>query len=326
LLKAVRMNTNPKANQAAIVLFGIAGLLLASIVTHSWFAADDGGIGLLGLKRCMAHGCESQFWFSVNRAPGSIVLLALLGLGAGLTAIGMLGHTAIMLTRGTPNAARTSGTNIALAVTLFSALVFLVRIASEDHHGLHLGWSGIACLVAATAGLVVMKQMVSPLVVPTTAALYVPPMPVQQGAPSSHPIPAFPLTMQDGMNRMHGHVFLAQGRLYFVCVKTGGAWLAAIGQGVGGLVGGALAGLAMPTVDGAPAIYDETQLHRAVSTMPGSLVMEAQNIQQIKETWAWRLIRANGKKYGLPKGLGRDLKAALGPWARYHQVRTVGFA
>lgn len=320
------MNTNPKANQAAIVLFGVAALLLASIVTHSWFAADDGGIGLLGLKRCMARGCESQFWFSVHRAPSSIVLLALLGLGAGLTAIGMLGHTAIMLTRGTPSAARTTGTNIALAVTLFSALVFLVRIASEDHNGLHLGWSGIACLVAATAGLVVMKQMVAPLAVAVAPALYVPPMAMAQGGPSNQPIPAFPLTMQDGMNRMHGHVFLAQGRLYFVCVKSGGAWLAAIGQGVGGLVGGALVGLVMPTVDGAPAIFDETQLHQAVSTMPGSLVMEAHNIQQIKETWAWRLIRANGKKYGLPKGLGRDLKAALGPWARYHQVRTVGFA
>jgi hypothetical protein len=120
-------------------------------------------------------------------------------------------------------------------------------------------------------------------------------------------------------------VFLAQGRLYFVCVKTGGAWIAAIGQNFG-LLGGAIAGLAMPTVNGAPAIYDEVQLHQAVSTMPGSLVMEAHDIQQIKETWAWRLIRANGKKYGLPKGLGRELKAALGPWARHHQVRTVGFA
>ncbi|HEX7701308.1 MAG TPA: hypothetical protein VF403_11310, partial [Kofleriaceae bacterium] len=176
--------------------------------------------------------------------------------------------------------------------------------------------------------LVLMKQMVAPLIMPMTPAVYAPPMamPMSHAGPSTQPIPAFPLTMQEGMNRMHGHVFLAQGRLYFVCVKTGGAWLAAIGQGVGGLVGGALVGLAMPTVDGAPAIYDETQLHRAVSTMPGSLVMEAHNIQQIKETWAWRLIRANGKKYGLPKGLGRDLKAALGPWARYHQVRTVGFA
>jgi hypothetical protein len=132
--------------------------------------------------------------------------------------------------------------------------------------------------------------------------------------------------MQSGMTRMHGHVFLAPGRLYFVCVKQGGAWMAAIGTGLGGAIGGALVGLAMPTVGGAPVIYDEAQLHNAVSTMPGSLVMEAQRIQQIKQTMMWRLIRFNGQKFGLPNGLGRELKAALGPWARYHQVKTVGFA
>ena len=318
------MNANPKANQAAVVLFGIAGLLLLSIVTRSWFAADDGGIGLLGLKQCNSHGCESQFWFSIPHAPSSIVMLALLGLGAGFTAIGMLIHSALMLTRGTPSATKLGGTNVALYITLFAAIVFLVRIGTEKHMDLHLGWSALVCIGATIAGLVVLKMMVSPLVEPSSTVGYAPPPPPQALVPGQ-PIPAFPLTMQDGMNRMHGHVFLAPGRLYFVCLKTGGAWLAAIGQGVGGLVGGALAGLAMPTVDGAPAIYDEAQLYQAVTSNPGSMVMEAHNIQQIKQTWAWRLIRANGKKYGLPNGLGRNLKAALGPWARYHQVRTVGF-
>lgn len=42
-----------------------------------------------------------------------------------------------------------------------------------------------------------------------------------------------PLTMQLGMKRFHGDVFLAPGRLYFVCSKVGGAWAAAIGQGLG---------------------------------------------------------------------------------------------
>lgn len=69
LLMPADMNANPKANQAAVVLFGIAGLLLLSIVTRSWFAADDGGIGLLGLEHCGSHGCESQFWFSIPHAP-----------------------------------------------------------------------------------------------------------------------------------------------------------------------------------------------------------------------------------------------------------------
>ena len=38
-----------------------------------------------------------------------------------------------------------------------------------------------------------------------------------------------PLTMQEGMKRYHGHVFLAPEKLYFVCAKKGGAWAAAIG-------------------------------------------------------------------------------------------------
>ena len=234
------MNANPKANQAAVVLFGIAGLLLLSIVTRSWFAADDGGIGLLGLRQCNSHGCESQFWFSIPHAPSSIVMLALLGLGAGFTAVAMLIHSALMLTRGTPQAAKLGGTNAALYITLFVAIVFLVRIGTEKHLDLHLGWSALVCLAATIVGLVVMKTMVSPLVAPVSTVGYAPPPP--QSLVGGQPIPAFPLTMQDGMNRMHGHVFLAPGRLYFVCLKTGGAWLAAIGQGVGGLVGGALAG------------------------------------------------------------------------------------
>jgi hypothetical protein len=59
--------------------------------------------------------------------------------------------------------------------------------------------------------------------------------------------------------------------------------------------------------------------------MPGSVVMDAPQIQMIKQTIWMRLIRANGQRFGLPHGLGGDLKAALGPWARQHAVKTVGF-
>ncbi len=80
-----------------MVLFCIAGLLLASILSHSWFRSEGGGIGMLGLKFCGSHGCESQLWFGMHGAPKSLVLLALLGLGGGLAVIAMLGHTAIMM-------------------------------------------------------------------------------------------------------------------------------------------------------------------------------------------------------------------------------------
>ncbi|MEZ4366625.1 MAG: hypothetical protein R2939_10095 [Kofleriaceae bacterium] len=51
----------------------------------------------------------------------------------------------------------------------------------------------------------------------------------------------FPVVLQHKMTRLHGHLFLAPGAMYFVCGKQGGAWAQAIGQGVGGALGRALA-------------------------------------------------------------------------------------
>lgn len=134
----------------------------------------------------------------------------------------------------------------------------------------------------------------------------------------------YPLTLQLGMKRFHGHVFLAPHRLYFVCGKQGGAWAAAIGQSLGGLVGGAIVGLATPRPGEAPQVVDEAMLQQAVATNDGSLIMEATQIEEIKQTIWWRLIRWNGKKFGLPHGLGKDLKTALGAWATHHNVKTKG--
>jgi len=62
----------------------------------------------------------------------------------------------------------------------------------------------------------------------------------------------------------------------------------------------------------------------AISQYPGSLIMEAAQIEEIKETIWWRLIRWNGKKFGLPSGLGKPLKADLGAWVKYHNVKHKG--
>jgi len=134
----------------------------------------------------------------------------------------------------------------------------------------------------------------------------------------------FPLTLQLGMKRFHGHMFLAPQKLYFVCSKQGGAWAAAIGQGVGGLVGGAIAAAAGPKPGEAPAVVDEASVVQAVSQNEGSMIMDAAKIEEIKQTIWWRLIRFDGKKYGLPHGLGKPLKAALGPWAKQYGVKTKG--
>ena len=133
-----------------------------------------------------------------------------------------------------------------------------------------------------------------------------------------------PLSMQLGMKRFHGHLFLAPERLYFVCSKQGGAWAAAIGQGLGGLVGGAIAAAGSPKPGEAPPEVDEAALERAVAENDGSLIMDPAKIEIIKHTLWMRLIKFDGKRFGLPNGMSKPLRAELGQWAQMHNVKTKG--
>jgi hypothetical protein len=133
-----------------------------------------------------------------------------------------------------------------------------------------------------------------------------------------------PLTMQLGMKRFHGHVFVAPQKLYFVCTKQGGAWAAAIGQGLGGLVGAAIVAAATPKPGEAPPVITEEEIGKAVAEHEGSLIMEPSKIEVIKHTLWWRLIKFDGKKYGLPNGLSKPLKAALGEWTKANNVQSKG--
>ncbi len=139
--------------------------------------------------------------------------------------------------------------------------------------------------------------------------------------PYMHP---FPIALQVGMKRFYGHLFLAPNRLYFVCGRQGGVWAAAIGQGLGGAIGGAIVALGTPGAGAAPTVVDEMQVQAAVAANPGSIVFEASDLSMIKHTLFWRLFKWQGRTVGLPQGMAKDLRAALGPWARYHNVPTKG--
>ncbi len=322
------MTTRVQPKHLAVGLFGIAGLLLIATFTRNWFSAGDGGLGLFGMKFCRGGHCEGRTWFSVPHAPISIVLLSALGLIAGCLSAVFLAQTAVMVHHGRLDDSHLSRVKTALGLTGAVAIIFLIRIYGEDHRGLHLGWSAIVALASVIGGLVAVIRFAEPLRTAGNLAVqaYAAGTPPTGVVPEGQPFRGYPLSMQLGMQRMHGHLFLAPNRLYFLCVKQGGAWLAVAGQALGGAVGGALMGLASSGTAAAPAIFDEATLHRYAQQMPGSMVLEAPQIQEIKQTLFWRLIRANGQKFGLPRGLGPDLKAAIGPWARYHQVKTTGFA
>ena len=136
----------------------------------------------------------------------------------------------------------------------------------------------------------------------------------------------YPLSIQVGygMTRYHGHLFLAANRLYFINDKTGSAWGQAIGMGLGGAIGGALAGLASQGPNQSPGMVDEMTVYNAVAQREGSIIMEAPQITLIKHTLFMRLIKWNGKTVGLPNGMTKELRTALGHWARHHNVRTKG--
>ncbi len=135
----------------------------------------------------------------------------------------------------------------------------------------------------------------------------------------------YPISLQIGMKRFYGHLFLGPGRLYFICDKQGGALLAAVGQGLGGIVGGAIVAIASPGPGQAPPLVDEQTLIDAVGQREGSMVLEASKITQIKHTLFWRLIKWGGITIGLPEGMSKQLKHAIGPWAALHGVPTKGF-
>jgi hypothetical protein len=135
----------------------------------------------------------------------------------------------------------------------------------------------------------------------------------------------YPVTLQQGMRKFRGQLFVAPSALYFVCAGSSSALWGAIGGQVGGLVGGAISAVgggghgAQP---GGPVT--EQQLHYAVTQAAGSMILVPQEIQEMKYTIWWRFIRWRNQKLGLPDGLHKQLRLELGQWARYYQIPTKG--
>lgn len=151
-----------------------------------------------------------------------------------------------------------------------------------------------------------------------------PPPPQQQWQQPARSLTPFPLIMQQRMTRLTGHMFVAPTRLYFICESTKGGLAMAIGQGVGGLIGGAIAGMFTPTPGQAAPVIDEAMLMQAAQEKPGSVVMEPSQIKAIKETWMWRAIWWNGQTYALPKGLSKELNSELAMWCQANNVKNAG--
>jgi len=150
--------------------------------------------------------------------------------------------------------------------------------------------------------------------------------PQQQPWPQPHgpTLMPFPLIMQRRITRLTGHLFLAPTRLYFLCESTKGGLGAAIGQGLGGLVGGAIMALAAPKPGEAAPMIDEAMLQQAVQQKEGSMIIEPAKIKHIKETMWLRGLWYDGTTYGFPKGLSKELNHQLALWCQANNVKNKG--
>lgn len=141
---------------------------------------------------------------------------------------------------------------------------------------------------------------------------------------------AFPVTLQRGVTRFHGHLFLAPTRLYYVNGRQGYAW----GGGsrlVAGLVNAHRSAAAdealAATLGVAPGTaVDEHVVYHATMRVEGSILMEAAELALVRHDWWWRGFKwKNGSKIGLlesPSELVREL--AL--WTAANRVPSKGLA
>ena len=138
---------------------------------------------------------------------------------------------------------------------------------------------------------------------------------------------AHPITLQRGMKKFKGHMFVGDSALYFMCTGAGSAWWDVVGQGVGGLVGGVVKGIGAVR-EGAPGAapdgLTEDMLRDAAQQAPDSMVFEPAQIEVIKQTIWMRVLRANGERFGIPTGYSKPLRKELGPWAKRHGVQAKG--
>ncbi len=137
---------------------------------------------------------------------------------------------------------------------------------------------------------------------------------------------AHPVTLADGRKLLHGHMFVGADTLYFVCTRVGSLTMDALGQQVGGLVGGAIKGLASGRyVEADIDSLSEADLAEAAAQTTGGFVMAAADTEKLHYTMWARYIKGNGKKLGAGKGLSKELRQALGEWAKRNGVATKGY-
>jgi len=160
-----RAAVDARTRYLAVGLFAAAAVILAGLLTHSWFSVGrQGHIGLTGLQACHAGHCQSIAWSHVPHLASDIAIFAWLGLLAGLAAVGVTAAMGGMLLAGKADRIPQRPFEIVLGIAAFSTTMFLFRLYGDQPRGLSFGWSGFAAIGGLVAVGLIAKRGITPLV------------------------------------------------------------------------------------------------------------------------------------------------------------------
>jgi hypothetical protein len=161
---ARRLIVDTRARNTAIALLGAAALLVIGMISHAWFTARGGNVGLLGIEECHKLMCRSMSWFDVPRAPSELKLFATIGLLGGLAALGFLVQAAVVLFKNAPHRVMTKWLNGSLGLAAFGVFSFFFHLTfGEMSKKLSFGWAGFSAMTAIIGASVVIGTMLRPL-------------------------------------------------------------------------------------------------------------------------------------------------------------------
>jgi hypothetical protein len=149
------------ARPAAIALFVSAVAMAIGVVSYSWFTKGSNGVGLAGVQDCFGHGCKSQMWTDLGRAPAEYALFGYVGLLALVGSIALSIHAGVMLLRDHARNAKVRTLNACLGISAFCTVSFWMRLQfGELGHRLTPGFAGfIAIAGVIVAGTIAHKTV-----------------------------------------------------------------------------------------------------------------------------------------------------------------------
>ena len=137
---------------------------------------------------------------------------------------------------------------------------------------------------------------------------------------------AHDIKLSNGVKTFLGKLIVTDKALVFLCASTGSALLEGAALGLGGKMGLLLKELSNKGNYGQiSSEITEEDLKGAAAEMPNSIIFEASKIEKIQQNWAFRMIKWDNKKIGVPSGFSKELKQELIPWAKKWNIEIKGF-